>query len=198
MLYVTLKLPGLYSLSAAWLPSYFYKHSILGLALQLWQSQAASALKRLFCNELLLAAASKYLSYFPLQLLRKGHILTGAAPKTGHVAGITSSDLDHARNCQSGFEFWFLVGRAAKCLVLSKFIKKMILDSHPAHAGTSVARLVRLASKESFLCHPRSMDKHQVSHKQHRQALAGSKPLVSTATAANFASYFKQNNYSMI
>lgn len=44
--------------------------------------------------------------------------------------------------------------------------KKKFLDSHPAHAGTSVAGLVRLALKESFHCHPKSMDKHQGSHKQ--------------------------------
>lgn len=67
----------------------------------------------------------------------------------------TSRDLDHARNYQGGFHIWFLFGRAAKWLVLNKFIKKkIILESHPAHAGTWVAGLVRLASKEKFSLPP--------------------------------------------
>lgn len=49
--------------------------------------------------------------------------------------------------------------------------RKKFLYSHPAHAGTPVAGLVTLASKESFHYHPKSMDKLQGSHKQHPQAL---------------------------
>ncbi|XP_072734836.1 uncharacterized protein [Ciconia boyciana] len=49
--------------------------------------------------------ASKYLECFPLQRLRKWHILTGAALQQGTwwaqgTQGTWPSDLDHARNCQ--------------------------------------------------------------------------------------------------
>lgn len=56
-------------------------------------------------------------------------------------------------------------------------------------AGTSATEVGRLASKESFHCHPKSRDKHQRSHKQHHQALlniAGSKTVVSRARVANY------------
>lgn len=59
-------------------------------------------------------------------------------------------------------------------------------------AGTSATGAGRLASKESFHCHPKSRDKHQRSHKQHHQALlnvAGSKAVVSREMAANCTLY---------